>query len=261
MSNSKKSHETIRQNEKIVKNSQKHDVNLRKNSSLYFQIGLIICLLGAYSFLEMNFETSVPAVGQRLFPEGDVVFNIPDFKPETPIEEERQKQKRSVPTNQVVEGPNSTIDPVIDDFPPAVTQVPTTVIPGAMFVIKKPEIPDTVPFEKIEQVPVFPGCEKKKTNEEKRECMSDKINQLVRNKFNVKLGSDYGLHGKQVIRTQFKIDNMGVVSDILVRSTHPALEAEAKRVIKTIPVMVPGKQRDKNVGVIYSLPIVFEIQD
>jgi protein TonB len=75
------------------------------------------------------------------------------------------------------------------------------------------------------------------------------------------LGSELGLSGKQVIRTQFKIDKTGRINDIQVRGTHPDLEKEAERVINIIPEMTPGKQVDKNVGVIYTLPIIFHAQD
>jgi protein TonB len=91
--------------------------------------------------------------------------------------------------------------------------------------------------------------------------MSEKITKLVQTKFDVELASELGLSGKQTIQTQFKIDKTGRVIDIKTRGTHPELEKEAQRVINNIPEMIPGKQRDKNVGVIYSLPIVFQVQN
>ncbi|HBO29337.1 MAG TPA: energy transducer TonB, partial [Leeuwenhoekiella sp.] len=45
------------------------------------------------------------------------------------------------------------------------------------------------------------------------------------------------------------------------RGPHPRLEQEAARVIKLLPQMTPGMQRGKAVGVLYSLPIVFQVQD
>jgi len=257
----KKNHEPIRQNGEIVKKSQKHDVNLRKNSSLYFQIGLIVCLLASYGFLEMKFETIIPEVGTVLPPDDNFVNFVPEFKPEAAVVDEPVKQKRILSTTKYIETPNDTPDAPIDAPIAPTVQVTTPIKPGDMRVIDKPDDSEPVSFEKIEQVPIFPGCENKKSNEEKRQCMSDKINQLIQKRFNTNLGSELGLHGKQVIRTQFKIDKTGHVNDIKVRGTHPELEAEAQRVINTIPKMTPGKQRDKNVGVIYTLPIVFEVQD
>ena len=63
------------------------------------------------------------------------------------------------------------------------------------------------------------------------------------------------------IYVRFKIDQKGNIVDIGSRGPHPRLESEAERVIKLLPQMTPGKQRGKAVGVLYSLPIVFQVQD
>ena len=56
MKNSKKVFNDAGQSITEVKKPQKHDANLQKNSTLYFQIGLILCLLGTYSLFEMQFQ-------------------------------------------------------------------------------------------------------------------------------------------------------------------------------------------------------------
>ena len=60
---------------------------------------------------------------------------------------------------------------------------------------------------------------------------------------------------------QFTIDENGTVSNIKTRATHPQLEEEAKRVIKLLPQIIPGQQSGRKVGVVYSLPIVFIVED
>jgi len=40
----KKVHKLVGKNEQVVKKSQKHDANLQNNSTLYFQVGLILTL-------------------------------------------------------------------------------------------------------------------------------------------------------------------------------------------------------------------------
>jgi protein TonB len=261
MSNSKKTHEPIRQNGEIVKKSQKHDANLRKNSNLYFQIGLIVCLLAAYGLLEMKFEKTIPQVVEMLPPDEIFIEHVPVFRPEVIASEEPVKQKPNEPTNNYKEVPDTDPDDVFDKPIKQTVPMVQPVNLGDITLVDKPDEPEDVIFEKIEQVPIYPGCEKKKTNDEKRQCMSDKITQLIRKKFNTNLGSELGLSGKQVIRTQFKIDKTGRINDIQVRGTHPDLEKEAERVINIIPEMTPGKQFDKNVGVIYTLPIIFHAQD
>ncbi|MDO7173438.1 energy transducer TonB [Mariniflexile sp. AS56] len=261
MSYPKKTHEPIRQNGENVKKSQKHDANLRKNSSLYFQIGLIVCLLAAYGLLEMKFERVLPKVVDARLPDETFMADVTVFKPEVAMVEEPVTQKANKPTEQFVEVPDETPDIFIDVPEKPTTPVTQSFDPGIVTLAKKPVEPENVRFETIEHVPVYPGCENKKTNVEKRKCMSDKITLLIQKKFNTDLGSALGLSGKQVIRTQFKIDKTGRVNDVEVRGTHPDLEKEAARVINIIPEMTPGKQRDKNVGVIYTLPIIFEVQD
>ncbi|MFK7781258.1 MAG: hypothetical protein AB8B90_02805, partial [Psychroserpens sp.] len=56
MKNLKNPHSIAGQSNAKVQKSQKHDANLQKNSMLYFQIGLILCLLGTYALFEMKFE-------------------------------------------------------------------------------------------------------------------------------------------------------------------------------------------------------------
>ena len=63
----------------------------------------------------------------------------------------------------------------------------------------------------IENVPVFPGCERG-NNEKKRKCMSEKIARFVQKKFNTDLVGDLGLTGRQRISVIFKIDKSGNAS-------------------------------------------------
>ncbi|NMH87562.1 energy transducer TonB [Flavivirga algicola] len=262
MSNQKKTHELIRQNEQIVKKSQKHDANLQKNTTLYFQIGLIVALLAAFGLLEMTFQTTIPTYGGNPPLDEPYSIDIPRIKPEPPSIKEPVKQKQKKPSEKYVEVPDDTPEnPIIDDTPkdPVVNNNPP-VDADDIVIVDKPE--DVfIPVDLVQIVPVYPGCEKKKSNEGKRKCMSEKINKLIQRKFDTDLGSEYGLSGRQVIHTVFKIDKAGKVTDIRIRAPHPVLEKEAERVINIIPEMTPAKQQDKNVGVMYTLPIVFEVNN
>ena len=116
-----------------------------------------------------------------------------------------------------------------------------------------------VPFALIEQVPVFPGCENLGSNDAKKKCMSDKISDFVNKNFNAGLGKELNLSGRNRIIVQFKIDKQGKIVDVRSRAPHPDLEVEAERVINSLPSMEPGKQGGVEVGVMYSLPIVFQV--
>ena len=117
-----------------------------------------------------------------------------------------------------------------------------------------------VPFSVIENVPIFPGCDKG-NNAQRRKCMSQKITKFVQRKFNTDLAGDLGLSGRQRISVIFKIDQNGDVVGVRPRAPHPRLVKEATRVVNLLPKMKPGKQRGKAVIVPYSLPIIFQVQD
>ena len=117
-----------------------------------------------------------------------------------------------------------------------------------------------VPFSVIENVPIFPGCDKG-DNAQRRKCMSQKITKFVQRKFNTDLAGDLGLSGRQRISVIFKIDKNGDVVGVRARAPHQRLLKEATRVVNLLPKMKPGKQRGKAVVVPYSLPIIFQVQD
>ena len=100
-----KNHDLIRQNESKVKSSQKHDVNLRKNSTLYFQIGLIVCLLATYGVIEMKFlDTPIKVSKELAFDSESDYIEMTDIR----IYQEQQAKK-------VIE-PRPKVNRVIDEI-------------------------------------------------------------------------------------------------------------------------------------------------
>ncbi|WP_298498272.1 energy transducer TonB [uncultured Algibacter sp.] len=245
-----------------MKKSQKHDANLQKNSTLYFQIGLIVCLLVAFGLLEMKFETTIPIDYSTRIPDDDTYVDIPIIKPEIVVTEKPIERKQVKYPEKFEEVPNDTPEKFFKEAIVKTTiDVPVfdpDVLPKLE---KKPEEPENVPFVSIQNAPIYPGCENAKDNDTRKKCMSEKISKLIQRKFDgTEIASNYGLTGKQKIDVQFTIDKNGHVTNIKTRAPHAKLEKEAVRVINFIPKMTPGKQRDKNVGVIYNLPIVFQVK-
>ena len=264
MRDQKKSHELILQNEQIVKKSQKHDANLQKNSALYFQIGLIICLLAAFGLLEMKFEKTIPVITEVLPPDYPDEIFIENFKVLEETKPEQQKEAQNV-TKLIDE-----IEEVDDEFEikkelETIT-VEQNVIsdkpidPSKVNVLDNPDDDAPVNIVFIQNAPIYPGCEKASNNAERKKCMSDKITKLIQRKFDGNdIATQYGLSGMQKIDVQFTIDKTGKVKDVKTRSPHPKLDEEAKRVINLVPEMTPGRQNNRNVGVIYNVPIKFMV--
>jgi protein TonB len=67
------------------------------------------------------------------------------------------------------------------------------------------------------------------------------------------------IHGRVIIR--FCISSKGNVAQISVlQGVSPELDAEAIRVVSTLPKFQPGRQGGKNVPVWYMVPITFSLK-
>jgi len=138
-----------------------------------------------------------------------------------------------------------------------------------------------VSFAEIQEVPVFIGCEELTSNEEKKMCLGKKLNRHVSREFNINVVKSKCIESKIVeekeicvkseywpgfsggiarVFSQFKINKEGNVVDVKVRAPHEKLKREVTRVIKTIPIMIPGKQKGEIVDVIYNLPISLKLE-
>lgn len=125
-------------------------------------------------------------------------------------------------------------------------------------VVQKEEVVD-IPYAVIENVPTYPGCENLEGNDAQKVCMSNNVSKYVNRNFNMNIAKDLGLTGVNRIFVSFRINKTGQVDNVRVRAPHEALEEEARRVIYNLPQMKPGTQGGENVGVLYSLPITFQI--
>ena len=246
-----------------VRKSQKHEVNVQKNSTLYFQIGLILCLLMTFALFEMEFESKAIEVVYEI-PTGDILeIAMTDVAVEkTEVQEEKSKvlKKKLIDVYKPVEDITDEPDPntLITESEPVSTDNSTLKVEDITKVI---DIPEVIGVNDVQFVPIFPGCETYELNSERKKCLNESIGKLVRKKFDTGIASDYGLSGTQRIFVEFKVDKFGVVKDVRARAPHTKLEEEAKRVTLKIPKMKPGKIGTTPVNVVYNLPIKFKVQD
>jgi protein TonB len=246
--------------------TRKHEVNLRRNRTLHFQIGLILTLIAAISLIELKTPVLAAHVPITLDDEPreyalEVALYVEPTKPEKVMKQSEPEPDLS--TAEEVPDDTELLNEFVD-LPTQDDTTPTVDLDiGKVTVVDDPdggEIPVDVPFHRIEEVPVYPGCEGLATNEERKDCLTAKIHKLVGRKFNPDVGADAGLSGPTRISVQFRIDKNGDVTQVLSRAQHPNLEKEAERVVNLIPKMTPGKQRNVPVGVIYNLPIRLNIE-
>ncbi|WP_276168124.1 M56 family metallopeptidase [Zobellia alginiliquefaciens] len=113
-----------------------------------------------------------------------------------------------------------------------------------------------IPFAKVDLVPVFPGCE---NEDNKRECFKTKMMEHVGSHFSYpKEAQKKGVQGK--VSVLLTISEEGLVKNIKTRGPNPLLEGEALRIFELLPQMAPGKHKNENVDVLFSMPISFKLQ-
>jgi len=232
--------------------------NMNRRSTLFFQIGMILMLLLAWQAIEWktydksDLDAGMVDVGDDLEEEVPITQHLTPPPPPPP----------PPPAPEVIEvvEDEEEVEETIIESTEANQEEEIVEVEEIVEEEVEEEIAD-VPFAVIENVPIYPGCENESGNNAKKKCMSEKVQKFVQKKFDTELANDLGLDGKQRIFVQFKINKSGNVVDVRARAPHPRLEREAVDVVKSLPKMTPGKQRGKAVGVLYSLPILFQVQN
>ena len=108
-------------------------------------------------------------------------------------------------------------------------------------------VKDKAIFSIAEEMPEFPGG--------MEECMKF----ISKNTRYPAEAHRNGIHGKVVVH--FLVTDEGEIkTPTIIESVDPLLDAEALRVIKSMPKWKPGRQRGKAVNVVVNLPVTFNIQ-
>ncbi len=236
------------------KKNPKSDLNRR--SMIFFQLGMVLMLFITWRAIENKTYEKVDLAQEQMMYDDELEEDIPITNTPPP----------PPPPPPPPAAPDVIVE-VEDEADIEETGIESAEVDQEEEIVDIEEIEEVddeqdidVPFAVIENVPIYPGCEKKKSNADKKQCMSEKIQKFVQKKFDTELAGDLGLEGRQRIAVQFKIDKNGNVVDVRARAPHPRLQQEAISVVKSLPKMVPGMQRGKAVGVLYSLPILFQVE-
>jgi len=106
---------------------------------------------------------------------------------------------------------------------------------------------EEVPFVVVEEMPMFPGGDR---------ALLDYISE---NTIYPEASKAQNIQGRVIIR--FCVTAKGGVSLVsVIKGVAPELDAEAVRVVKTLPTFNPGKQGGKSVPVWYMVPITFTLK-
>lgn len=231
-------------------------VDLNRDSGLYFVIGLTIVLFLTWRALEY-----------KTYEKDNVVVELmnvtDDLKEEVPITEAIKAPPPPPPPSapeiiEVVEDEAEIEETIIES-----TEINQETIVDAIMevddvVVEEIEEDISVPFSVIENVPIYPGCEKEKGNKKRKACFQKKIQEHIAEEFRYpEFAAEMGIQGR--VYVQFIIDAKGRITSVRTRGPDLGLEEEGARIVSTLPQMTPGKQRGRAVKVPYSIPINFKL--
>ena len=112
----------------------------------------------------------------------------------------------------------------------------------------EPSAQDNKVYQSVEVMPEYPGG------------VVEMMKFLQMNINYPPLAAANKIGGRVVV--QFIVDKTGQVGDVkVVRSVNEEIDAEAVRVVKSMPNFTPGQQDGKPVSVWYTLPISFKLQE
>ena len=219
-------------------------VNLEKNRTTYFLMGLVVAL----GFVFIAFELSSTEINVAEADEGTGVV-----EEEVMVEITRQYIPPPPPPPQTVQSDlipivdDNTLDDVVD-FESMEDDPEEAIIQNYDGEFSEDYDPEGEIFVVVEEMPSFPGGEAALQAFIKKNLKYPQI------------ALENGISGR-VICT-FVIDGKGKVTGAeVIRSVDPNLDREALRVISLFPDWKAGKQQGKPVRVRYTLPIVFRLQN
>lgn len=242
-----------------MKPKKNPNAEIGRNSSLYFMIGLTSVLFVTWQSLEVKFYEKESEVSE-------VVQLMDELKEDVPVTEMIRTAPPPPPPSapdviEIVEDVEDVEETVIE----STESSQETFIEDAIVSIDDVDVGEVeeevvVPFAIIEYVPVFPGCEDLQSQEERKECFNQKVQEHIKDNFEYP-PSALEMHITGRVHVQFVIDSKGRVTSIQKRGPDRLLEEEAVRIIASLPKVKPGEQRGKPVSVKYSIPINFVMKE
>ena len=237
-------------------------VDPKRNSSLYFLVGLTAVLMLTYVSIELKSEDprveveKLEIADNMMGEEEEVILTMPPVQKLPPPPPPAPEVIQIVDNKQVIEDKKIETTEVDENKAVVVNTASSYGEEGGT----AEEIDEEVPFAVIEDVPVFPGCEGVAKNKRLDCFMEQMAKHIKKNQQYPEKAMEDGIQGR--VSVLFVIDKDGGISNVQVRGPKGGelLEKEAKRVIEKLPKFKPGMQRGKPVKVKYSQPITFKLQ-
>lgn len=239
------------------------NVDPKRNSSLYFLVGLTAVLILTYVSIELKSEDprtvveKIEIVDNMMGDEEEVILTMPPAQKLPPPPPPAPEVIQVVDNKQIIEDKKIETTEVNENKPVVVAQTSSNYGDEGG---TAEEIDEELPFAVIEDAPIFPGCENVPKNQ-RSACFEEQIRKFVgKNQQYPEKAMQDNIQGR--VSVVFVIDKDGSITNVQARGPKGGelLEKEALRVISKLPKIKPGLQRGKPVKIKFSIPFVFRLQ-
>lgn len=231
------------------KKNPKHDLN--RYSGHFFSFGLALTLFLCWQALEWK------KYDKSLY-DYEALNILEEEEEKIPITEQLKTPPPPSPAPEiikVVEDEEEVVETIIESTE---TDQEEEIVDVEEVDVAEEDMDVDVPFAVIEQIPLFPGCEKVPKSQQKKLFSGEDEPTYSKN---ISLSPNcprFRNSGK--VYVSFVIDRDGNIVGIRSRGPDKNLTQEAERIIGALPQMIPGKQRGKPVREPYSVPISFQLR-
>jgi len=230
-----------------IKKSAK--ANLDNYKSIFVEVGLVVSLL--FMIVAFNWSSSgeVSAVLQDQKQEIEEEIDVP-ITEDTPPPPPEQIEMPVLQTDDFTIVDDDTEVPSFnfnsegsEDFEiPDIPNIPTNTQPK-----EEETFEEDIVYDVVQEKPKFKGGDQ-----------NDFSKWVAENIVYPPVALENGRSGK--VYLQFRVGTDGKVSNVKVlRGVDPALDKEAVRVVSMSPQWTPGKQHNRNVGVLFTFPVNFTL--
>ncbi len=228
------------------------EADLEKSRGVFLQFGIVVALLLCIFLIEYKtYDESVADLGELDVQMDDEIIPITQREVAPP-------PPPPPPPPEVIEVVEDDVE-LEDELEMQTTE--TDMMEEVEVIEMEEEVSDEVlSFAVVESVPIFPGCEDAKDNDERKTCFQQKVLVFVSNNFEFpEMAKEMGIQGR--VYVNFVIEKNGSITNVeIVRGVDPLLDDEAVRVVKKLPKLIPAKQRGKPVRMSFTLPINAKLQ-
>lgn len=116
---------------------------------------------------------------------------------------------------------------------------------------------DTIPYGIVEKKPIFKECENL-TNNEQTICFKQQLDKHIAT--HLRYPIEFCGQGRVLVSFCIGTDGFSKVLRVNSFGLPKVFEDEAKRIIESLPCLIPGQQNGKPVAVTFGYPVKFIVQ-